>query len=252
MALFDAHFHVIDPRFPLVVNDGYMPPPYTVDDYWSTAGPLGVVGGAIVSGSFQAYDQSYLIDALARFGPCYVGVTQLPDDVDDQTIRHLDRAGVRAVRFNLYRGVTADPQSMMRMAQRVYDLAGWHVELYLDGYALYDLRPMLLTLPRVVIDHLGMTENALPSLLELVWRGAKVKASGFGRVSMGVRATLQAIADADETALMFGTDLPSTRANRPFYPSDVDLVANTLDPARAERALLHNAIACYRPAQIPV
>lgn len=31
-----------------------------------------------------------------------------------------------------------------------------------------------------------------------------------------------------------------------------DLIANTLDPARAERTLLHNAIACYRPAQMPV
>ncbi|WP_218578130.1 hypothetical protein [Vineibacter terrae] len=67
-----------------------------------------------------------------------------------------------------------------------------------------------------------------------------------------MRATLQAIADADQTALMFGTDLPSTRANRPFYPSDIDLIASTLGPARAERALFHNAIACYRPAQAPV
>ena len=57
---------------------------------------------------------------------------------------------------------------------------------------------------------------------------------------------------ANETALMFGSDLPSTRANRPFYPSDVDMIARSLDPARAERALLHNAIACYRPAQVPV
>jgi len=31
-----------------------------------------------------------------------------------------------------------------------------------------------------------------------------------------------------------------------------DLIANTADPARAERTLLHNAIACYRPAQLPV
>jgi predicted TIM-barrel fold metal-dependent hydrolase len=252
MALFDAHFHIIDPRFPLIVNDGYVPTAYTVDDYWTAAGPLGVTGGAIVSASFQAYDQYYLLDALARFGPCYVGVTQLPEDVDDATIRHLDQAGVRALRFNFFRGMAGDVAAMVRMARRVYDLAGWHIELYLDGYALHALKPTLLTLPRVVVDHLGMTENALPALLELVWRGAKVKASGFGRVSLSVGATLQAIADADETALMFGSDLPSTRANRPFYPSDITMITRSLDPARAERALLHNAIACYRPAQVPV
>ena len=252
MALFDAHFHIIDPRFPLVMNDGYLPPPYTVDDYWATAGPLGVAGGAIVSSAFHACDQGYLLDALARFGPCYVGVTQLPAEVDDQTIRHLDRAGVRALRFDFHQGVAGDPAAMARMAHRVFNLAGWHIELGLDGYVLHELRSTLLGLPRVVIDHLGLTGNALPALLELVWRGAKVKASGFGRVSLSVRATLQAIAEADETALMFGSDLPSLRADRPFYPGDINLIAGTLDPGRAERALFHNAIACYRPAQVPV
>ena len=31
--LFDAHFHIIDPRFPLVPNRGYLPDRYTVSDY---------------------------------------------------------------------------------------------------------------------------------------------------------------------------------------------------------------------------
>ena len=31
--MFDAHLHIIDPRFPLVENDGYLPEPFTVDDY---------------------------------------------------------------------------------------------------------------------------------------------------------------------------------------------------------------------------
>ena len=33
LAVFDAHLHVIDPRFPLVANQGYVPDPFTVDDY---------------------------------------------------------------------------------------------------------------------------------------------------------------------------------------------------------------------------
>ncbi|MGC1332472.1 amidohydrolase family protein, partial [Pseudomonas sp.] len=67
--VFDAHCHIIDPRFPLVANEGYLPPTYTVDDYLAQAAPLGVCGGAVVSGSFQAFDQTYLLDALARLGP---------------------------------------------------------------------------------------------------------------------------------------------------------------------------------------
>ena len=42
LPLFDAHFHIVDPRFPLVPNRGYLPDRYTVSDYrarmedWST------------------------------------------------------------------------------------------------------------------------------------------------------------------------------------------------------------------------
>src|SRR5260370_7644115 len=100
----DAHCPIIDPRFPLVENQGYLPPAYTVDDYRAAAAPLGVTGGAIVSGSFQEFDQDYLVDALARLGPSYVGVTQFPAATPDDVILDLPRRGVRPVRFNLPRG----------------------------------------------------------------------------------------------------------------------------------------------------
>ena len=58
MPIFDAHFHVIDPRFPLVPNQGFEPEPFTVSDYRSRVDGLEVVGGAVVSGSFQAFDQT--------------------------------------------------------------------------------------------------------------------------------------------------------------------------------------------------
>lgn len=30
--VFDAHLHIVDPLFPLVENNGYLPDPFTVDD----------------------------------------------------------------------------------------------------------------------------------------------------------------------------------------------------------------------------
>lgn len=33
IAVFDAHFHIIDPRFPLVANNGYVPAPFSCADY---------------------------------------------------------------------------------------------------------------------------------------------------------------------------------------------------------------------------
>ena len=56
--VFDAHLHIVDPRFPLVPNDGYLPPEFTVADYRRRVHDLGVCGGAVVSGSFQAFDQA--------------------------------------------------------------------------------------------------------------------------------------------------------------------------------------------------
>ena len=58
--IFDAHLHIIDPAYPLVSNEGYLPDPYTVDDYVGQTVELGIGGGAVVSGSFQSFDQSYL------------------------------------------------------------------------------------------------------------------------------------------------------------------------------------------------
>ena len=71
MQLFDAHLHIISPDHPLIPNNGYLPQPYTLEDYLADVGTLSehgvdVRGGAVVSGSFQGFDQGYLIEALAQ------------------------------------------------------------------------------------------------------------------------------------------------------------------------------------------
>ena len=238
MPIFDAHFHVIDPRFPLVPNQGFLPEPFTVDDYRARVAGLGVTGGAVVSGSFQAYDQTYLVDALARLGENFFGVANVPPDIADDEVLALAAAGVRAFRVNLFRGGDLDA---IALAPRLAELAGWHLEVYLDGRDLPELAPRLRTAPRIVIDHLGTSREGLPALLELVQDGAYVKASGFGRIDHDVPAALRAIADVNPGALIFGSDLPSTRAPRPFSDDDIELVR----AYAGERALYDNAAALY-------
>jgi predicted TIM-barrel fold metal-dependent hydrolase len=248
--VFDAHLHIIDPQFPLVANDGYLPQAFTCDDYLARTSHLGVRGGAIVSGSFQGFDQTYLLAALRRLGPGFVGVTQLPADTTDAEILRLDAAGVRAVRFNLVRGGSEDVSRLDRLARRVHALAGWHVELYIASRDLPDLYSTLAALPAVSIDHLGLTKDGFATLLRLVEVGARVKASGFGRVELDVADALRAIADANPAALMFGSDLPSTRAPRPFADSDLDRVCACLPAAQIEPVLARNAEAWYRIAPL--
>jgi predicted TIM-barrel fold metal-dependent hydrolase len=239
-AIFDAHFHIIDPEYPLVANEGYLPPPYTCEMYASAAKELGIRGGAVVSGSFQAFDQSYLVDALARLGAGYVGVTQLPATIIDEELVRLSEQGVRAVRFNLRRGGSEDASKLESFARRLHDLVGWHVELYVDSRELGALSDMLARLPAVSIDHLGLSKEGLPQLLRLVERGVRVKATGFGRVDFDVADALRQIHAVDPGALMFGTDLPSTRAPVPFKAADIDLVVDTLGEEAAGRVLWQN------------
>jgi predicted TIM-barrel fold metal-dependent hydrolase len=246
--VFDAHLHIVDPRFPLVANDGFVPPAFTADDYTAAAVPLGIAGGAIVSGSFQAFDQTYMLAALAALGPTYVGVTQLPASTLDFEILGLEAAGVRAVRFNRHRGGSEGFASIVSFSKRLRKLCGWHVELYAD---LATLRPaeidMLAELPQLVVDHLGIGEGGLPRLVDLAKAGAKVKATGFGRVFVDPETAMERVAAANPDSLMFGTDMPSTRARRPFEPADMALVASVLGPELARKAFWDNAVELYRP-----
>ncbi len=250
MRIFDSHLHIIDRRFPLVANQGFVPDEFTCADYQAWAERLGIVGGAVVSGSFQAFDQTYLIAALETLGPAFVGVTQLPASTPDAAIRDLDGAGVRAVRFNLKRGGSAGVADLKSFAQRVYEIARWHVELYVDGRDLPDLFTVLVSLPSVVVDHLGLSRAGLATLRRLAERGARVKATGFGRLDFEPGPVLRELAQVNPDALLFGTDLPSTRASRPFEEQDLRLIRESLGPELAVKVLHDNAVSLYRPRNI--
>jgi predicted TIM-barrel fold metal-dependent hydrolase len=169
-----------------------MPPPFTSSDYANhpciLAG-LANKGGAIVSGSFQLYDQTYLVDALQKLGPLFVGVTQVLPSVTDEELMFLHSKRVRAIRFNLKRGV-CDTGSIKELATRVFDLAQMHSEFYIDSSLLdtVELFDLLQNLPRIVIDHMGLSHAGFDKLFRLLDhsclsspRNVFVKLTGFSR-----------------------------------------------------------------------
>lgn len=245
--LFDTHLHIIDNRFPLVPNNGYLPDAFTCEDYLNRLKDYKLAGGAIVSGSFQSFDQTYLLDALKKLGPAFVGVTQLPATVSDEELLALNRAGVRAVRFNLKRGGSEEVMHLDTLARRVHELAAWHVELYVDSGELDSLCDTLTALPAVSIDHLGLSKKGFKTLLKLVEHGVHVKATGFGRVDFDVRSALQDLYSANPESLMFGTDLPSTRAPRPYEDNDFAIIIEALGGEKARKVLYENAVKFYHP-----
>ena len=246
--LFDSHFHIIDKRFPLIPNNGYLPDEFTCDDYLTRISDYDLCGGAIVSGSFQAFDQTYLIAALKNLGPKFVGVTQLPATTTDNEIIELNKVGVRALRFNLKRGGSENVAHIATMAHRIYDIVKWHIELYVDSAELPELYDTLIQLPSVSIDHLGLNKSGLPLLAKLVEKNIRVKATGFGRVDFDINKTLKDLYSINPHALLFGTDLPSTRAPTPYQDDDFLRVIDALGTTAATNIFSQNAIQFYKPA----
>lgn len=243
--LFDAHLHIIDPRFPLTANHGYLPPTFTTEDYLHRTRQLNVTGGVVVSGSFQGFDQTYLLDALARLGPGFVGVTQLPATVTTEQVLALTSAGVRAVRVNLRRGGSETLNNLDTLAHRVHEIAGWHTELYLDTADLANLERTLAAMPQISIDHLGLSQTGLPALVRLVAQGAYVKATGFSRGDLDIPRALRDLTQANPAAVMAGTDLPCTRAPRPFQDTELELIVEAVGDHLAHRIMHDNASALY-------
>ena len=247
---FDCHFHIIDKNFPVVPNQGFMPDAFTSEDYLDRVKDIDLCGGAVVSGSFQELDQSYLYHALKVLGPTFVGVTQVPQSITDRELQELNNAGVRAVRFNVKRGGSEDIKHLENFARRVHQLVGWHTELYIDSTDAAGLFDTLVSLPAVSIDHIGLSKAGFPTLLKLAEKGVHVKATGFGRVDFDVGAALKELYAANPKALMFGTDLPSTRAPRPYLDSDYTLVLETLGEEKAANVFYKNAVEFYRPQKV--
>ena len=86
-------------------------------------------------------------------------------------------------------------------------------------------------------------------LIKLVEKGVRVKATGFGRVDFDVKRALQDLYSANPTSLMFGTDLPSTRAPIPYSDNDLLLVIDALGESEAGDVLSRNSINFYKPQQ---
>lgn len=173
MKIFDSHFHIINFDYPVKENNGYMPSEFKEEDYEIWQKELGIDGGVIVSGSFQGFDQDYLIHALKSLKGHFVGTTQLPVETSDEKIIKLNELGVRGVRFN-------------------------------------------------------------------------VKATGFGRIEVDPLQILKALMEINSNAIMFGTDLPSTRAKRPYEKSDIELIEKNFSKEEQEKIFYKNAMHFYR------
>ena len=155
----DAHCHVFGPanEFPYAPERKYTPCDAPKAKLFELRDYLGFERNVIVQASCHGRDNAALVDALQAAGDLARGVAVVSPDITDEELAEMDKAGVRAVRFNFVkRLVDATPKEVfLGIAERVARL-GWHIVVYFEAPDLEELIPFLKQLPTtIVVDHMG-------------------------------------------------------------------------------------------------
>src|SRR6201986_2491871 len=155
----DAHCHVFGPGdvFPYAPERKYTPCDAPKEKLFALRDFLGFDKNVIVPASCHSEDNGAMVDALDASNGRSKGVAFVGDEVTDDELKWMDKAGVRGVRCNfLKRLVDFTPRDVLeRIAKRVEKL-GWHVVIYFEMPDLPELEDFFIALPTtVVVDHMG-------------------------------------------------------------------------------------------------
>lgn len=221
----DAHAHVFHRGLKLAEGRRYNP---TMDAplpaYLAMLDKLGMRYGVLVQPSFLGFDNSFLLDCIARAEGRLRGVAVVPEDITVPDLVALSAAGVVGIRFNLIGNTLPDFRSPRWRAhlQRVAK-AGLHIEVQCRGDEVDRVLPALLEyIPHVVLDHFGLPANVNPTdgvVRQILSFGATrrvfVKVSApyrFLRTGHALQPLLLAYLDAfGAERLMWGSDWPHTQ-----------------------------------------
>lgn len=159
----DSHMHVIDPKLhPLSSNAHYIPTAHTLSEALEFESSLGLQKLVFVQPSIYGYDNSCLLDALARLGPRRGrGVITIdPNNTRTEALEEWHRLGVRGVRLN-FRSVNKkpSPQELIETLKKHAAIVrpwNWVIQLYVS----LDIVPILANIVpelgvKVCLDHFG-------------------------------------------------------------------------------------------------
>ena len=263
----DAHCHVFGPaaQFPFAPQRTYTPPDSGIEDFERLQDRLGLHRAVFVQASCHGVDNAAMIDALHRGQGRYAGVAMIDERFADRDLFELDRAGVRAIRFNFvaHLGGAPDLEVFWRLVRRVAPL-NWHIVLHFDAVDLPAHTDLLDAMPvPYVIDHMGrppaeagVDQEPFQQLLRLLAADERcwVKLSGAERLTEGKTAPFddvipfgRALVEAAPDRVLWGTDWP--HPNMAVMPDEghlLDLLAAYApDEAVRNRILIDNPTELY-------
>ena len=261
----DCHIHIYDGRFPMVPSARVPPLDAAVPQYKLLQRRIGTSRVVVVTPRNYATQNDVTLDAIAQLGPGARGVAVVHPSVTDAELIHLNRGGVRGIRFSLNDPATAAVRFDMvePLSARVADL-GWHVQFNLEGDQIVEWAAMLRRLPTaMVFDHMGNPPlpvgAAHPSngvVRDLIDRGRTwVKLSGpylktpagppYPEATKIARSLVRAVPER----MVWGSDWPHPTAPADRKPNDAllfDLLLEwTSDERTRDAVLVKNPAALY-------
>ena len=155
----DAHCHVFGPaaHFPFSSQSKYTPCDASKEQLFELRDFLGFERSVIVQATCHGNNNDALEDALLNSNDKARGIASVGVEVNHDTLRRLDQAGVRGVRFNFVkRLVDTTPKETFKMISNMIAEYGWHIVVYVESQDLEELVPFLKALPTtIVFDHMA-------------------------------------------------------------------------------------------------
>jgi 2-pyrone-4,6-dicarboxylate lactonase len=255
----DAHCHVFGPanKFPYHPKRKYTPCDAPKEKLFELRDFLGFERNVIVQASCHGTDNAALIDALEAAKGLARGVAVVDPAINEEELKAMHRAGVRAVRFNFVkRLVDSTPKDVfLSIAEKIKPL-GWHIVVYFEAPDLEELAPFLNELnTTIVVDHMGRPDVAkgvdhpeFQRFIELMRNNEKI----WTKVSCPERLTqtppdysdvvpfARKLVETFPDRVLWGTDWPHPNMNS-HVPDDgklVDVIPEIAPTAELQQKLL--------------
>lgn len=269
----DAHFHIFGPpdRFPFAETRRYTPPGGPYENYRKMADLVGLSRGVAVQPTAHGFDNSAILDAVARSDGAMRAVVRFNEQTIDAELERLHAAGARGARFSLMSDRPGSTEMIAHAIPRMEKL-GWSLVLHVEADHFVDNEDFIrsISIP-TVIDHLarskpsgGLDQPSFRLLLDLLkddrfWAKIasvnKLSERKDARVAGGlpfldVVPLGQAVIAEAPDRVIWGTDWPHGNIFEPGRtPNDgdlVDLIAEMAgDAATLKKILVDNPMRLY-------
>jgi len=251
----DAHVHVWTPdvkRYPLdskFMIESMQPKSFTPEELLALCRPVGVDRVVLIQMSFYGFDNSYMLDTIAKYPGVFSGVGIVDHHATDleSTMKELGKRGVRGYRIHAHGDEAArwvDDEGMGRL-WRTAKANGWAVCPLINPTDLHAVEALCLKYPgtRVVIDHfarIGISGTVDEQQLETLCRLARfpevhVKTSAFYALGKkkapydDLQPMIHRLVDAyTPSRLMWATDCPYQVQEGHQYADSIALIRDRI------------------------